>query len=108
MSFYLKVRLLVLFLKSVIQTSYDVLIHHTDAVPKEAHSSSSMTIYLYYIVVGIRRKTIHGSVATCFCHGSVRKWKNFFNNGKCPLPFGAANITPPVPAATPCLQRTLY
>ena len=87
MSFYLKVRLLVLFLKSVIQTSYDVLIHHTDAVPKEAHSSSSMTIYLYYIVVGIRRKTIHGSVATCFCHGSVRKWKNFFNNGKCPLPF---------------------
>ena len=75
----------ILFLKSVIQTTYDVLIHSSHW----CCAQRSPYIYLYYIVVGIRRKTIHGSVATCFCHGSVRKWKNFFNNGKCPLPFWA-------------------
>ena len=84
----------ILFLKSVIQTTYDVLRYSFITLmlcPKKPIVVVVVVVVVwdYILILGIRRKTIHGSVATCFCHGSVRKWKNFFNNGKCPLPFWA-------------------
>ena len=97
-----------------------LFIHHTDAVPKEAHSSSSsMGLYTY-----TRNKAQNDSWFSCHVLLSwIReKMEELLQQWEMPTSFlsysawhssqqhyGANAILVPVPATTlPCLQRTLY